>query len=204
MTETNPTPSAEELASMDDGETISYCGADARRWADALYAKFPDVGDRLDCDTMVTWFANAIETGSAKQTRQAEQAAVDETRNEIKAGLPSARETLAHIQNILAIGDNPDVEALIRDCLVDFRLGVAQAARADERRKTLESRFRLERLTVFKEVEAWCDEQAQGIGAVDGYDYRSGEEYAYRSAALHFKKAYDALTNESGEPGEAA
>ena len=39
-----------------------------------------------------------------------------------------------------------------------------------------------------KEAEEWCHEQSINIGAVDGYDYRSGEEFAYRSAALHFKK----------------
>lgn len=30
---------------------------------------------------------------------------------------------------------------------------------------------------------ALCEEHGQDIGAVDGYDYRSGEEYAYRRAA---------------------
>lgn len=153
---TNPTPSAEERAKT------------------------------VETEMRLLWSENRVDEITAffaEQIRQAEQAAIDETRNEIKAGLPSAREILAHIQNILAIGDNPDVEALIRDCLADFRLGVAQAARADERRKTLEE-------------AAQIANKAKPVG--------QHAKHIVHQTAERIENEIRALTNESGEPGEAA
>lgn len=42
-------------------------------------------------------------------------------------------------------------------------------------------------------LQAWCDEQGSKLGAVDGYDYRSGEEAAYRHVAIEIKKRLEAL-----------
>jgi hypothetical protein len=35
---------------------------------------------------------------------------------------------------------------------------------------------------------AWCDEQRALLGAVDGYDYRSGEEYGLRRAQIEAER----------------
>lgn len=43
-------------------------------------------------------------------------------------------------------------------------------------------------------AETWCSDQAYKIGNVDGYDYRSGEEAAYRHAAIELKKRAATLT----------
>ena len=39
-----------------------------------------------------------------------------------------------------------------------------------------------------KQLEVWCETQGQSLGAVDGYDYNSGLEYAFRSAAIEISK----------------
>ena len=103
------TLSAEErarLRRMNDVETIAYCGNDAKKWTDAFDARFS--GERIDYGTMLGWFANAIETASAEQIRQAEQAARHQ-------GVEQARE---EFQEIL------EVER--------------KAARADERRNMID------------------------------------------------------------------
>ena len=43
------------------------------------------------------------------------------------------------------------------------------------------------RRKALEKAEQWCDEKATSLGAVDGYDYPSGQEAAYRDAALHFR-----------------
>lgn len=50
-------------------------------------------------------------------------------------------------------------------------------------------------------LQAWCDERASQIGAVDGYDYRSGEEAAYRHVSLEIEKRLrTAAAPSMGEP----
>lgn len=36
---------------------------------------------------------------------------------------------------------------------------------------------------------SWCEQERGKIGAIDGYDYRSGEEYGLRRAELHLREA---------------
>jgi hypothetical protein len=38
--------------------------------------------------------------------------------------------------------------------------------------------------SAFLAVQAWCDNEASKLGAVDGYDYRSGQEATYRHVAI--------------------
>jgi len=44
-----------------------------------------------------------------------------------------------------------------------------------------------------KDLEAWCDNQGALLGAVDGYDYRSGKGAAYRYAAIEIGKRIKSL-----------
>ncbi|MGI9489301.1 MAG: hypothetical protein ACR2RF_26120 [Geminicoccaceae bacterium] len=44
----------------------------------------------------------------------------------------------------------------------------------------------------------WCEEAAQEMGAVDGYDYNSGMEYAYRKASIKIA----ALPIDAAQEGE--
>jgi hypothetical protein len=39
-----------------------------------------------------------------------------------------------------------------------------------------------------EQLQAWCDSQCARLGAVDGYNYHSGEEAAYRHVAIEIKK----------------
>lgn len=39
-----------------------------------------------------------------------------------------------------------------------------------------------------RDVAAWCESERHAIGAVDGYDYRSGEEYGLRCAQIELEK----------------
>lgn len=45
----------------------------------------------------------------------------------------------------------------------------------------------------FLAVQAWCDNEASKLGAVDGYDYRSGQEAAYRHVAIEIGRRLAAL-----------
>ncbi len=55
----------DKILSMSDHELLSYCGGDARRWAEAFCLKVPGAPD---VDLMLGWFANAIETAHDKRT----------------------------------------------------------------------------------------------------------------------------------------
>lgn len=67
---------AEELQEAEDWEIIRYCGDNAQRWAyafDAIHS-----GKSFDRDTMIGWFANAIETASGIREATARKAALEE------------------------------------------------------------------------------------------------------------------------------
>lgn len=44
-----------------------------------------------------------------------------------------------------------------------------------------------ERAEVLDGIVAWLDQQRAEIGCIDGYDYRSGEEYGLRRAQIHIE-----------------
>ncbi|BEV44705.1 hypothetical protein [Afipia carboxidovorans] len=44
-----------------------------------------------------------------------------------------------------------------------------------------------------KDLEAWCDKQGALLGALDGYDYHSGQEAAYRHTAIEIGKRIKSL-----------
>lgn len=50
-----------------------------------------------------------------------------------------------------------------------------------------------EEAAALREFAQWCDEEAAKLGAVDGYDYRSGQEAAYRHASIEAGKRAAAL-----------
>lgn len=47
-------------------------------------------------------------------------------------------------------------------------------------------------------LSEWCRQAGEKLGAVDGYDYDSGQEYAYRSACIEVKKQI-ALSPDAGK-----
>ena len=49
------------------------------------------------------------------------------------------------------------------------------------------------RRVAFEEAAKWCAAEASRVGAVDGYDYHSGQEYAYSRAAKYFRNTASAL-----------
>jgi hypothetical protein len=42
-------------------------------------------------------------------------------------------------------------------------------------------------------LSGWCAQERSGIGAVDGYDYRSGEEFGIRRVEIEIEKRICAL-----------
>ena len=67
---------AEELKEAEDWEIIRYCGDNAQRWANAFDAIHS--GKSLDRQTMVGWFANAIEAASDIHVPAARKAALED------------------------------------------------------------------------------------------------------------------------------
>jgi len=47
-------------------------------------------------------------------------------------------------------------------------------------------------------LQAWCDNQGALLGAVDGYDYHSGQEAAYRHVSIEIGKRMDAALTAPG------
>lgn len=48
------------------------------------------------------------------------------------------------------------------------------------------------------DIQTWCDNQGALLGAVDGYDYRSGQEAAYRHVSIEIGKRMDAALTAPG------
>lgn len=46
--------------------------------------------------------------------------------------------------------------------------------------------------TFLRDFADWCNVERHKLGAVDGYDYRSGEEYGLRRAEIEIEKRIDA------------
>ena len=51
----------------------------------------------------------------------------------------------------------------------------------------------------FDALQAWCDERASMLGAVDGFGYHSGEEAAYRHVSIEIGKRLAVLPAPAGE-----
>lgn len=54
---------------------------------------------------------------------------------------------------------------------------------------------------VLENLADWCRREREKIGAVDGYDYRSGEEYGLRRAQIEIERCA-AVMSAHGEPLE--
>ncbi|HWK65355.1 MAG TPA: hypothetical protein VNS34_10465 [Rhizobiaceae bacterium] len=54
-----------------------------------------------------------------------------------------------------------------------------------------------------KDLAAWCDEQRSKLGAVDGYNYASGEEYGLRRAQIEAERRAALSTPAPASTGEA-
>lgn len=65
------------------------------------------------------------------------------------------------------------------------RLRQSEAALREQEKKTLQ------------DLSAWCDSERALLGGVDGYDYRSGEEFGIRRVEIQIEKRLAALASQS-------
>jgi hypothetical protein len=70
---------------------------------------------------------------------------------------------------------------------------------AAARIEALEAALRDLAAAALRDLAEWCAVERAMIGAVDGYDYRSGEEYGLRRAEIEITKRTAALAPEQNK-----
>ncbi len=64
--------------------------------------------------------------------------------------------------------------------------------------------YEVERLReLIADFQEWCSTERAALGAIDGYDYDSGQEYGLRRAEIEIEKRLRALGSDSVRSGEA-
>ncbi len=49
---------------------------------------------------------------------------------------------------------------------------------------------------VLEDVASWCEDERAKLGAIDGYDYHSGEEYGLRRAQIELQRRVHSSSDE--------
>ncbi len=62
---------------------------------------------------------------------------------------------------------------------------------------TVAERDRLQKLII--DFQEWCRVERAALGAIDGYDYDSGQEYGLRRAEIEVEKRLRSIRSDSGQ-----
>lgn len=129
----------------------------------------------------------AASAWNTRTAAQAEEASFVRTVGEelVSAGMPAGDRTviLANIRSLIAQPTQPAPEWIAPPELTELYANSrpVQGGKAEAVREALES------------ISDWCSNERGLIGAVNGYDYRSGEEYGMRRAEIEIIKRLKAL-----------
>ncbi len=116
----------------------------------------------------------------------------EELMDEMETTLPDGRSK--HVQEMSLLRSqlaNCHTEIKRLQSYVDaFR---REEKRADDLGRNLDD-FRAKAIEAIESAAVWCGVERQKLGAIDGYDYRSGEEYGLRRAEIEIARRVAALS----------